>query len=398
MVGKEVVARSVPARRALRKNGWPSLREFYHARFMQWLVPEPEWLIALPPDVAVHVRKLAALPGFPRQLARFSAALKRMNEKHTGSAKVLAEQAWRMDAQDPVVRQLADWAIRKRVPGWHFGIINDDDRNAIYQAALNRRVRPGMIVFEVGTGTGILAMLAARAGAAHVYTCEMEPLLVEVARENIARNGLADRVTVIPKRSNDVQLGMDLPERADLFVAEIVDNGLLGEEALAITADVQARLLKPGAVLLPDQIELRGTLVGGPQASLAFRARPACGLDVSALDRLGPATVQSPAGLETDLAEDVVVLRFDLAVAASYRRAQTSFGVTVRTDGAVEGFLHWIWLRFGEGLEYTNRPPAVSCWGPRIHAFTSAMPVTAGQVVTMQVQHDCKRVRIWSEA
>lgn len=247
------------------------------------------------------------------------------------------------------------------------------------------------------SGTGILAMLAARAGAAHVYTCEMEPLLVEVARENIARNGLTDRVTVIPKRSDKVELGVDLPERADLFVAEIVDNGLLGEEALTITADVQARLLKPGAVLLPDQIELRGTLVGGPKCNRFFRARPACGLDVSALDRLGPAAVQSPAGLETDLAEDVVALRFDLATAASYRTAQTSVEVKVRTDGEAEGFLSWIWLRFGAGLEYTNRPPAVSCWGPRIHVFPTPMPVTAGQLVPMQVHHDCKRVRIWSE-
>lgn len=364
---------------------------------MQWLVPEPEWLTALPPDLAGHVRQLAALPDFPRRLARFSGVLKKLKEKHAGAAKLLAEQAWRLGGQDPVVRQHTDWAIRKRVPGWHFGIINDDGRNAIYQEALNRHVRPGMIVFEVGTGTGILAMLAARAGAAHVYTCEMEPLLVEVARENIARNGLADRVTVIPKRSNDVRLGVDLPERADLFVAEIVDNGLLGEEALAITADVQARLLKPGAVLLPDQIELRGTLVGGPAWSKAFRARPACGLDVSALDRLGPAAVQSPPGLETDLAEDVTALHFDLAAAASYRMAQTSLEVTVQAVGEAEGFLHWIWLRFGEGLEYTNRPPVVSCWGPRIHVFPRSLPVTAGQVVTLQVHHDCKRVRVWPE-
>jgi len=355
------------------------------------------WFNKLPPDVGAHVSKLSALPGFPLHLARFGTALKKLNPKHRESAAILAEQARRMAPDDTGVRQQTEWSYGKRVPRWHYGIINDSVRNEVYQAALARHVRPGMIVFEVGAGTGILAMLAARAGAAHVYTCEREPLLVEVARENIARNGLSDRVTVIPKLSNDVRLGEDLPVRADLFVAEIVDNGLLGEEALAITADVSERLLTPEAILLPDRIELRGTLAGGPGWSRGFRAGTACGLDVSALDRLGPARVQSPSGMEPDLAEDVTVLHFDLKSAADYRPAKHSVHLTVRKEGVAEGFLHWIWLRFGEGLEYSNRPPMKSCWGPIINVFPKPLPVTSGQSVEMQVQHDLKSVRIWTE-
>ena len=356
-----------------------------------------DWRQILPPEISKHVGKLAALPGYPRHLARFSNALRQMKPKHLAAAQVLAEQARRLAPDDVVVRQQTEWGFRKRVPRWHFNIINSASRNEIYRTALRRHVRSGMVVFEVGTGTGVLAMLAAQAGAGHVYTCEREPLLVEVARENIARNGLTDRITVIPKLSHDVRLGEDMPVRADLFVAELVDDGLLGEEALAITADVQSRLLKPEAVLLPDLIELRGTLVGGPEWSRAFRAHPACGLDVSALDWLGPSVVQSPVCLEPHLAEDVTVLSFDLRAAASYKTTQTTVQITSREVGTADGFLHWIWLRFGVGLEYSNRPPSESCWTPQLHVFPRPLPVTLGQVVNLQVQHDCKRAHVGLE-
>jgi predicted O-methyltransferase YrrM len=355
-----------------------------------------DWMKGLPDDVREHIGKLQSSPEFPRHLARFSAALRSLNPRDNASPAVLAEQARRLAGEDPVVRQYTDWSYRKRVPRWHYGIINDAQRNQIYQDALVRYVRPGMIVFEVGAGTGLLAMLAARAGAAHVYTCEREPLLVEVARENIARNGLADRITVIPKSSNDVQLGGDLPERADLLVAEIVDNGLLGEQVLAITADVTARLLKPAAIFLPDQIELRGTLVGGREWTVGFRAQMACGLDVSALDRLGPAMVQCPAGLEPHLADDTTALHFDLAASGEYPSERKQVTVTARENGIADGFLHWIWLRFGPGLEFSNRPPAKSCWTPQIHVFPRPIMVRPGDIVTLQVQHDRKTARIWA--
>ena len=113
-------------------------------------------------------------------------------------------------------------------------------------------------MFEIGTGTGLLAMLAARAGARHFYTCEAEQPVAEAARDIISRNGLSERITVIAKSAEKIRLVEDLPERADLFVAEIVDNSLLGERVLPLTELARARLLKPGAVLLPRAIAAMG--------------------------------------------------------------------------------------------------------------------------------------------
>jgi len=58
------------------------------------------------------------------------------------------------------MRYLTHRAVRKSAPEWHFNIVQDSLRNETYARALNRFVRPGMLVLEIGTGTGLLAMLA----------------------------------------------------------------------------------------------------------------------------------------------------------------------------------------------------------------------------------------------
>jgi len=62
--------------------------------------------------------------------------------------------------------------------------------------ALENHVRPGVTVADVGTGSGILAVAAALLGAAHVSATDVDPLAVRIARENVALNGVTDRVDV----------------------------------------------------------------------------------------------------------------------------------------------------------------------------------------------------------
>ena len=78
------------------------------------------------------------------------------------------------------------------VPGWHFAMMDDKKRNEAYEAAI-RRAAPGKRVLDIGTGAGLLALMAARAGAAKVTTCEAVAAIAERARQIIVANGMGDR-------------------------------------------------------------------------------------------------------------------------------------------------------------------------------------------------------------
>src|SRR5258708_2618047 len=96
-------------------------------------------------------------------------------------------------------------AYRDVVPAWHFAMMDDKRRNTAYRAAIARAV-PGKRVLEIGTGAGLLAMMAARAGASTVTTCERVGLIADRARDIVALNGLATRVKGIGKSSIDLEL------------------------------------------------------------------------------------------------------------------------------------------------------------------------------------------------
>jgi len=135
--------------------------------------------------------------------------------------------------------------------GWadpieHARMLHDNRRTHDYIAALEAAVRPDDVVLDIGTGSGILAVAAVRAGARHVYAVEASDI-ADVAAKVFEINGVADRVTLVPGWSRELQL----PERADLLVAELIGNEPFEEEILETTLDARRRLLKPDARLVP---------------------------------------------------------------------------------------------------------------------------------------------------
>lgn len=129
-------------------------------------------------------------------------------------------------------------------------MIADRVRTDAYEQALRQAVRPGAVVLDIGTGTGIFALMACRFGARHVYAIEPNPA-IEVARMCAAANGYADRITYIEGLSTAV----DLPEKADVIVSDV--RGTLPlNGGLSAVIDARDRLLAQGGVLIPQRDNL----------------------------------------------------------------------------------------------------------------------------------------------
>ncbi|RYE99734.1 MAG: methyltransferase domain-containing protein, partial [Oxalobacteraceae bacterium] len=220
-------------------------------------------------------------------------------------------------------------------------MLRDTERNERYRVAIERMVRPGDRVLDIGTGTGLLAMIAARAGAAHVWTCEAVPALADMARDVIALNGLADRITVIAKRSTDLDPVADLGGPVDALISEVIASDIIGENMLPTVQDAAHRLLKPGGPMLPLGGDVVIALADVPRLD-PFTIE-ACGFDLSPLGHLGarPRLVKADEEDAVLRSAPVDLYRFDFTRGGDWGNVRTSRHL-VADGGRVNGVLMWM--------------------------------------------------------
>jgi len=120
---------------------------------------------------------------------------------------------------------------------------------------------------EIGGGTGLRAMMAGGAGAEHVYTIEANPMVAQIARMGIARNGFSDRVTLIEGHSSRIKIGEALPRRCDILIHELLTTTVLTEQMVPSIALAREDLLVHGAPMLPDRVIAKGALSGWPNSA-----------------------------------------------------------------------------------------------------------------------------------
>lgn len=145
-------------------------------------------------------------------------------------------------------------------PGMAFGTgLHPSTRLCI--AALEEHVRPGDAVLDLGTGSGVLAIAAYKLGAASVLATDIDPIAVNVARENALRNGVPlDAAPGVTVQAGSVPEGM--ANRFDVIVANILAEVLVKLFDGEYSYPPLAEPLKPGgALILAGIIEERAEMV-----------------------------------------------------------------------------------------------------------------------------------------
>lgn len=281
----------------------------------------------------------------------------------------------------------------------HVLMLNDRDRTARFLRGIRETVRTGDIVLDLGTGTGILAVAAARSGASHVYAIESSSI-AGAARANFKTNGLADRITLIEGWSTQI----DLPERADVLISEVVGPEALGERVLEITLDARKRLLKPLARFVPNTIRILGFPVTAPKEKLnefSFTTeaienwRSWYEVDLGALadiSRKHPPVIRVKPGTSSEwrfLGDPITLTEIDLASFTGTAIEAEVCGV-VKDSGMLNGFLLFFEAELSPGNWLSTHPGVVSTdshWSTLVQILPVPFQVIPGQRYLVNYQY-----------
>nr|XP_021192702.2 protein arginine N-methyltransferase 7 isoform X2 [Helicoverpa armigera] len=151
-------------------------------------------------------------------------------------------------------------------------MLHDTERNKKYHRALQIAIEKmhsqgkKANVLDIGTGTGLLSIMAARSGADSIVACEAFKPMAECCAKILQINGVADKIKLIPKRSTELTVGVDgdMPEKANILVTEVFDTELIGEGALSTFSHAHKHLLEKDCIVVPDSAVMYAQVVECP--------------------------------------------------------------------------------------------------------------------------------------
>jgi protein arginine N-methyltransferase 1 len=224
-----------------------------------------------------------------------------------------------------------------------------------YRRALERVVKPGAVIVDIGTGTGLFAVFACQLGARKVFAIENGEI-IELARQIAKDNGCAERIEFIRELSTRVEL----PTRADVVVADIHGTLPVYGGSLAALIDARKRFLAPGGAMVPRLERIWTAAIKLPRALYAEEVdvwRDAYwGVDLSAGRRFG-----TDSEFKVTLRPKQLVTQPGCVATLDYQKLESpsiSSALTLRAsrNGYPNGYGFWFDSELADGIHMSTAP------------------------------------------
>jgi type I protein arginine methyltransferase len=271
-------------------------------------------------------------------------------------------------------------------------MVSDEPRTTAFAKAIAEVVKPGDVVIDVGAGTGLLSILAAKAGARRVVAVERSAM-AEHARALIAHNGVQDIVEVFEGNGDDLVLG----EKADVIVSEWLGHMAYVENMFDVVRNVRDAHLKPDGIMIPSSVKLHLAAVdaaeGFHEHGAGYWEKAAVhGIDFSCftqreLDQGLPKRLTFPADLMLGPGTCFHRLQTRPAIAGEEWR-RSNIEVEIERDGTLNGFVGWFSALLSPSVVLNTSPRhPTTHWEHNLFPFLPTK-VKAGDKVKVAVRFD----------
>lgn len=238
---------------------------------------------------------------------------------------------------------------------YQFGrMIGDEIRMDAYVNALQRAITPGCSVVDLGTGTGIFAMLACHFGAGSVYAIELDDA-IHVARELIKDNGLLHKVKFVQADSRD----FEPPIMADVMISDLRSVLPFFNTHIPTIIDARKRLLKPGGIQIPLKDDINVAVVEAHDIYHRYTmpwAKNTYGFDFGAARRL---LVNN--WVKARVTSDMLMSSPSTCCSLDYTtildpNISFSTDIIIERDGTAHGLSVWFDATLAKGITFSNSP------------------------------------------
>jgi len=263
----------------------------------------------------------------------------------------------------------------------HRRVVGDDVRTRAFFESITATVSPGDVVLDVGSGSGILSLFAAQAGASRVYAVDRAPAAAALARRLIADNSMQDRIQIIVGEAERVAL----PTRVNVLVSEWLGVYGVDENMLGSVLAARDRWLESDGTLIPGAVTAWLAPVSHPAGTEAAEWHTRrYDLDLAALApfsldeavSLPPGTEPASLRAQPQAMWAVDPQTMSTVEATSPFLAELSFTLE---GGDVNGLLAWFSASMPGAVDLSNAPglPATH-WGQFLFPLASVGEATAG--------------------